>query len=114
MGFCITPPKPKSNKMTRYFVFTRIRPTRKDYNLLRKLSTVIDAFIGYSTEFGRVPRLVGFFILRGPKTRVSIIHRFFPNFLVSQAPDEFDFDLVCDILLNEHPYIELKRNLFGV
>ena len=102
-------------KLTRYFVFFKVKPTDGDYARLIKSCKKIHATVGYSTIFfGGSLRLIGFFILRGPRARVHMMVGFFPNFIVTVAPGEVDLDRVpCDVLLGCHPYLSIRRDLFS-
>jgi len=67
---------------TRYFVFYRVDPCERDFNALRKLPDLLDAFVGYTVEEAVHVRLSGFIMLRGKRRTSSQLCHFLPNFLV--------------------------------
>lgn len=113
--------KQQRAKFTRYFLFTRVRPHIGDYSLLIERCGQINAFLGYRTVFDKgVKRLLGFFVLRGPRTFVHNLCRLFPNFnltpVASDDPlnffDGVDFSGLI-IFFGEHPYRNVRKRLFN-
>lgn len=113
----IVPDKPA--KLTRYYTFTRVNPKSSDYDLLVRTCHRINAYLGYRTlrDADKV-RLIGFIVLRGPKTIVDDIEQLFPNFhlmsMVGCFGDNYS-DLGDDdtiITANEHPFVSVRKSLF--
>ena len=110
----------KLNKFTRYFLFTRVDPKEEDYTLLLEVCKRIDAHLGYRTILGTsVDRLVGFIVLRGPRTFVADLCRLFPNFNLTPMSDivelgSFDFDNLPKgtVLVGDHPFKSIRSVLF--
>ena len=101
-------------RRTRYFLFSRLNPSQRDYELLKEVCNGIDAYLGYQTSFLGCQRLEGFIVLRGPRTRASNLSGFFPNFYIWAAPHGFLFeDLNHDVVFKEHPYKCIRKDLFG-
>jgi len=104
-------------KFTRYFLFTRVNPKPGDFETLFETCKRIDAYMGckrFNVD-GR-ERLVGFIVLRGNRAFLRSICREFPNFNITEMPGHgwegvFNEDSY-DIIVNKHPFIELKRKLF--
>lgn len=111
------------SKFTRYFLFTRVRPRDGDYSLLIDTCGKINAFLGYRTVFDSagVKRLLGFFVLKGPRAFVQNLCRLFPNFnltpMASENPlaffDYIDFDGLV-IFFGEHPYRDVRKCLVNI
>lgn len=119
-------------KFTRYFVFTRVNPRESDYDLLRGTCERIDATLAYKTvrDASKV-RLMGFLILRGPRTFSDDIGRLLPNFLVTALTSDIDdvwhwlevspkscgdvFFIDGEVFFNgcSHPFYDIKRMLFS-
>lgn len=102
---------------TRYFLFSRVNPRKKDYGLMITACKKIDAYFGYRTVSDGVKVLLkGFIVLRGRKTNVGRIVCYFPNFILKEVPRHFDFDLddlPDDVVVGgHHPFGFLRRDLF--
>ena len=115
----------KRPKFTRYFVFTRVDPRTSDYDYLLETCSRIDAWVVYKTmRTGFRTRMLGFLILRGPRTVSDDIALLLPNFLVNELPVHFHdgwdwIDSVSggggeEIFFNgkAHPFIDIKKQLF--
>lgn len=107
---------------TRYFTFTRVNPKVGDYERLVRTCKEIDAFLSYKTvRDGKVVRLFGIIVLRGPSTISDDIGRLFPNFNLTSMGGEFDSNFGRfmesaggDVVQhNEHPFFALRRALFN-
>lgn len=104
----------------RYFIFTRVNPKEIDYDRLDLVAGRINAFIGYRTltATGSDSRkmMKGFVVLKGERTTVKKIIRFFPNFLLTAIPSTFEMDfsdLPGDtVFLGHHPLDCIRRRLF--
>ena len=119
----------RATKRTRYFIFSRVNPLSRDYATLIQECERIDALLVYKTVRVRgIPKLIGFFVLRGPVTVVDDIARCFPNFLINRLDTRYDdgFEWLAEQqgydgrLFNdarvhrnrkEHPFIETKKRL---
>jgi len=106
---------PLSSKYTRYFIFSRVNPSERDYRHLCTECKRINAYFGYRTmRDGDRIRLIGFIVLRGHRTVASDLVRGFPNFSLtgSHYDENFNKD-VYDVVVGEHPFGALKVDLFG-
>lgn len=119
---CLPPPLDGvRDPYTRYYSFTRINPTPKDYILLATVCRNIDAYWGYRVfRDGLRVRLSGFLVLRGPRTFVDDIERLFPNFLFINMIGSFEYNFDCVNQHNnkiigpgDHPFDGIKVNLFA-
>ena len=111
-------------KFTRYFVFTRVNPRTSDYDHLLETCSRIDAWVVYKTVYdGFKIRMLGFLVLRGPRTVSNDIALLLPNFLVNEMPGHFNdgwdwLDAVSskgdEVFFNgkTHPFTDIKKKLF--
>jgi hypothetical protein len=99
-------------RYTRYFKFSRVSPEEIDYDLLVQVCKNINAALFYVTvnERGK-PKLIGYFVLRGPRTYADDLARIFPNFLITamQASEDLNEE---EFETNALPFEDLKRVLF--
>lgn len=111
-------------RRSRYFLFSRVNPSDKDFKLLSDSCDAIKAeYYGYFVEREgrgilkkRKTTLKGFFVLSHATTFATRLEGWFPNFLVYSMPESMvsDFDrLPSDLTVSgSHPYKGLKANLF--
>lgn len=108
---------------SRYFAFTRIRPSKKDYERLITNSGRIEAFMSYRTIYAvptsstkkrrKEPVIVGYFILGRNQGSAGSLAHWFPNFLIHAVKKNDDIEgFKPDFVLGTHPLRELKRELF--
>ena len=106
---------------TRYFLFWRVKPKPRDYQVLYDACKQINAFFAYKTHNdGTRPVLKGYIILHKNTTCATgrTLHRYFPNFLLTCVPSKFHFnfeDLNKEegvIVVGTHPFDDIRKELF--
>lgn len=107
----------QTSSITRYFLFTRLKPKKEDYIHLVEESKRIDAHILYKTDTSdpQCKVLKGLIILCGPPTFPDVLHNNFPNFTITTIPSKFELDfwnIQGVFKVGEHPYEEVKKTLF--
>lgn len=109
------------NRKTRYFLFSRVGPTDKDYFKLKKSCKEINAYCCYRLFYkGNKKYLKGVLVLRGHPTASdgSTLVTFFPNFLFHQLESDFELDFCSmpngTVCIGNHPLDDVKKNLFGL
>lgn len=107
--------KMKIESSTRYFIFTRKNPRPIDFERLVDNAEKLDIYMGYHvTRERNEVLLTGFLVMRGRKSKVSILSRSFPNFLIRPIPGRFDinFHNTDGVYMNKHPFDGLQKRLF--
>lgn len=104
--------------LTRYFLFTKLRPKKEDYFKLVDESKKINAHVIYKTDTSDpdCKVLKGLIVLCGPVTHCNVLCNNFPNFILTTLPTNFELDfwkLPSDVFkIGQHPYEDIKKNLF--
>lgn len=104
--------------LTRYFLFTKLRPTDLDYNHVKDEAERINAHVIYITDDSdeTCKVLKGIIVLGGQPTTYGCLHKNFPNFTITTIPTEFELDFwnLPDnvVKISAHPFDDIKKNLF--
>lgn len=110
---------------SRYYVFTRINPTKKDYDRLINVCRKHDIHLVYQTNKinDKKYALIGFLILRLGQSTALRMHPLLPNFFLGVLPAHFDtgYDWINEFPgipsgpyfhdQKGHPFHVLKKNL---
>lgn len=106
-------------RRTRYFVFSKVNPTDKDFRLLINNCSAIKAhYYGYLTHYDgtskRKTLLEGFFVLSKNPTYPTFLYSWFPNFLIRQMPACMMLEDINPsvVVVGSHPYISCRNDLF--
>jgi hypothetical protein len=107
---------PFKEPFTRYFSFSRVNPSDRDYGVLFETCTDIDAYLVYRTKHvNGVDRLDGYMVLNGPRAYARDICRLFPNFMVTHLkPDVYSMFMDGGEVnvRGQCPFESIRRKLF--